>query len=292
MEHFDSPFVSSDLTSACALENMRFLDGVVERAREHRYFAHPFLTAFDAGAPSRAYARTVLTSVYHLVRPFTAFLCALGGQAPTLRTRFALMDNIYEEMGRGDIASAHPSLYLKMLASIGVDEEEAETTPPLPEIASINDHLREVVERRPFSVACAMLALAEMVIPPTFPVFVQLARTAYPNVDMEFFDRHGPRDEGHSDDAAVLFAVTADPSHYAVVEAEAHRALELRTHLFDEWMRIAARMRASWRPVVGPRPPRAHSERPPRMASERPPRSAPLSVRPPPAVPTRIPPSA
>jgi len=281
MEHFNSPFGTSELARASVIENRRFLDDVLSRAKAHRYFSHPFLSAFDTINPSRELATFVLTSVYQLVTPFTALLCALGGQAPNLRSRFALLDNIYEEMGCGDIEAAHPSLYLKMLASIGVDEAAADSMPILPAIDRINGHLREVVERRHFAVACSMLALAEAVIPPTFPVFVTLAQRAFPHVDMTFFDRHGPRDACHSDDASLLFAISADPSQFGIVEAEVATALEHRTALFDDWMRVATKSLAASRAFASERPPRSRplSERS-RPLSERP---RPHSVRPSPS---------
>lgn len=271
VEHFKSPFLGSELVSARALENQRFFDEVLERARSHRYFSHPFLTLFDR-TPSRELVVFVLTSTYQLVRPFTALLCSLGGQAPNLHSRFTLMDNIYEEMGRGDFESAHPRLYLKMLSSIGITEDVAERMPVLTAVRRINDHLRDVVARRPFSTACAMLALAEAVITPTFPVLINLARGAFPHVDMTFFDRHGPRDDGHSDDASILFALSADPSHFASIEDELALALDHRSDLFDEWMLVATRGLLPARSTT--------SERPPRALSDRPPRSRPLSERP------------
>lgn len=272
MEHFEGPFASSDMTSARAIENRAFLAGALERARNHRYFSHPFLTLFDRRPPSRELSVFVLTSTYQLVRPFTALLCLLGAHAPNLHYRFVLMDNLYEEMGCGAFESAHPRLYLKMLASIGVTEDAAERMPVLPPIRRINEHLREVVERREFSVACAMLALAEAVIAPTFPVFVTLARSAFPHVEMTFFDRHGARDDGHSEDAATLFALSADRSHYATIDAELTLALDHRTELFDEWMLVATRDIEPVRSMA--------SERPLRSLSDRPPRSRPKSERP------------
>ena len=145
------------------------------------------------------------------------------------------MDNIYEEMGRGDLACAHPNLYLRMLSSMGVDAAAAERVPVLPAIARINDHLREVVERRHFSVACAVLASAEATIPPSFPALAWGARNAFQDIDLSFFDRHGPRDEGHSGDAATLFALTGDRAQFGSVEREVTLDLEYRSELFDAW---------------------------------------------------------
>lgn len=234
MEHFQNPYRFGDLSSARAVETRRFFDELLARLRNHRFFSHPFMAAF-AQLSSREPVSFVLTTFYKIVSPFTGLLCALAGRAPNLTSRFALMDNIYEEMGRGDLASAHPNLYLRMLSSMGVDAAAAESTPTLPAIARINDHLREVVEHRHFSVACAVLASAEATIPPSFPALARGAQNAFRDIDLSFFDRHGPRDEVHSSDAATLFAMTADRSQFPLVELAVTFDLEYRSELFDEW---------------------------------------------------------
>jgi pyrroloquinoline quinone (PQQ) biosynthesis protein C len=236
MEHFKSPFSVSDFSSVRALDNQRFFEDVLTRARTHPFFTHPFLSTCEKVVVSRDIAAIVLTSFYKIVAPFTGLLFHLGGRSPDLRTRFALMDNIYEEMGCGDLEAAHPSLYLRMLASIGVTADVAEASPTLSSIRRINEHLEEVVTQQPFAAACAVLASAEATIPPSFPVLATIARTASPDVDTQFFDRHGVRDEGHCDDAATLFALTADSSQFALVERAVKRDLDHRVELFDEWL--------------------------------------------------------
>ena len=130
MEHFKNPFSAVDLSSSRALENRQFFEETLARAKRHAFFAHPFIrSAHDA--PSRSVASFVLGSYYKIVSPFTAHLCALSARAPHLRSRYALVDNIYEEMGCGDLDAAHPSLYAKMLASIGVSIDAAENAPTL-----------------------------------------------------------------------------------------------------------------------------------------------------------------
>lgn len=235
MEHFRSPFCATDLATARAIENRAFLEDVLARAGSHPFFSHPFLRS-GSTALSRDVVSYVLTSFYKIVSPFTGLLCSLSGRSPDLRCRFALMDNIYEEMGRGDLEQAHPSLYLRMLTSIGVAAEAAERAPALPAIARVNQHLAELVSLAPFSVGCAVLASAEATIPPSFPVLAAMAQKAFPEMDTTFFDRHGSRDEGHSNDAAMIFALSAERSHFAAIEAGVKRDLDHRSELFDEWM--------------------------------------------------------
>ena len=280
VEHFKSPFGACDFATARVVENRQFFDEMLDRAKQHRFFSHSFMWSLEEPVASPEVASFVLTSFYKIVSPFTGLLCALGGRAPDLRSRFALMDNIYEEMGCGDLSAAHPSLYLKMLSSIGVTPSDAESARTLPSIRRINDHLHEVVHRRSFAVACALLASAEATIPPSFPILSTMARRAFPYVDMTFFDRHGPRDDGHSDDAGMLFALSADSSEFDAVSAEVEMDLELRAELFDDWM-LAIKTGVPHRSTVSERPARRASERPSRMPpSVRPGRSR-TSVPPP-----------
>ncbi len=281
MEHFDNPYRPGDFTTSLSIENRNFFDDMLRRSREHRYYRHSFLTVPTERTPSREAVAFVLTSIYKIVSPFTGLLCSLGGRAPDLRSRFALMDNIYEEMGRGDLAAAHPNLYLKMLASIGVSRAQAEAERTLPIVRRMNEHLREVVDHRNFAVACAVLASVEAVIPPLFPILERLAVRACPEIDRTFFDRHGVRDEGHSDDASMLFAVTAETADYAVVDAEVTLDLEHRSELLDVWT-AALESEQYVMSTVSERP-RAASEMPARRGSIRPshrPSVAPPSHRP------------
>jgi pyrroloquinoline quinone (PQQ) biosynthesis protein C len=256
MEHFRNPFALRNTVSGQIAANRAFFDGLLDRGRHHRFFSHAFLSITGDTPQSPEIASFVLTSMYKVVAPFTGLLSTLAGRAPDLRSRFALMDNLYEEMGRGDIEAAHPMLYLQMLRSIGVDERAADGQTTLPSVRRINEHLLAVVEEQPFAVACAVLAAAEAAIPPLFPVLAAMARMAFGEIDMAFFDRHGGRDVGHCEDASMLFAVSADACHFAAAERAFMRDLEYRADMLDEWMPVMVRGTV-----------RSASERPPRPST-------------------------
>jgi pyrroloquinoline quinone (PQQ) biosynthesis protein C len=253
MEHFRSPFAPHDTVSGPIAANREFFDGLLKRARRHRFFSHPFLSTMGDTPQSPEIVSFILTSMYKVVAPFTGLLSTLAGRAPDLRSRFALMDNLYEEMGHGDIEAAHPMLYLQMLGSIGIDETTADCQSTLPSVRRINEHLHEVVEEQPFAVACAVLAAAEAAIPPLFPVLAAMAQAAFGEIDMAFFERHGGRDVGHCEDASMLFAVSADACHFAMAERAFMLDLDYRTDMLDEWMSAIARRTV---PLGSDRPPR------------------------------------
>ena len=93
-----------------------------------------------------------------------------------------------------------------------------------------------MVEQGHFSVACAVLATAELVIPPFFRALADIAQSAFEGVDMAFFDRHGFRDEGHAGDALLLFAVSGDETHFAAAKSHVTLDLDYRCELNDAWL--------------------------------------------------------
>jgi pyrroloquinoline quinone (PQQ) biosynthesis protein C len=236
VEHFRNPFGLRNTASSQVAANREFFDALLERAKIHRFFAHPIFSILRDSPQSAQIVSSILTSMYKVVSPFTGLLSTLGGRAPDIRTRFALMDNLYEEMGCGEIEAAHPMLYLQMLRSIGIDESMADRQPTLPSIRRINEHLRGLVEEQPFPVACAGLAAAETAIPPLFPVLAAVARGAFGAIDMAFFERHGGRDVGHCEDASMLFAITADASHFPAAERAFMLDLDYRAEMLDDWV--------------------------------------------------------
>jgi pyrroloquinoline-quinone synthase len=241
MEHFPSPYQSEDLTSPALGENLAFLAQVEARARTHRVFRHPFLQRIREGRCTREQLVTTLTLYEHIMRPFTGCLAMLAGRAPDLQTRFVLFDNLYEEMGRGRIDQAHPRLYRKMLASLGVDEEVIERSQPLASIRLSNDAMVDAATRKPFPVACAWFgAGTESYIPPTFGSLVQgLSAVFEPGeINLEFLDRHGVRDDGHAADANLAMALHLRPEEREVIPHEVDACLTLRANYWDQMASI------------------------------------------------------
>jgi pyrroloquinoline quinone (PQQ) biosynthesis protein C len=264
VEHFRNPFACETASTQVAA-NREFFDAMVARAGQHRFFSHPFLS-MSGTSPSPEVVSFILASMYKVVSPFTGLLSTLGGRAPDLRSRFALMDNLYEEMGRGNLEAAHPMLYLQMLQSIGIDERAVDRQSTLPSIRRINAYLLAVVAEQPFPVACAVLAAAEAAIPPLFPVLSSMATKAFGTIDMAFFERHGGRDVGHCEDASMLFAVSADASHFAPAERAFMLDLDYRAEMLDEWTSTIARgfvLRTSDRPRSSVRPAASRTSAPP-----------------------------
>ncbi len=237
MENMQTPFTREELNSIRFRENLLFLNDLEKRVQSHGVFDHPLLIHMAEGRYSQDFIKFFLCQFSRHVRVFTAALSALLGKAPDFKSRFVLFDNLYEEMGRGDYHKGHFMLYLNMLDSMGVSEQELQTLPPLCSITLLNDGLFYAVTQKPFNVGLAWLGLGgELTIPNNFPYMVEALKKLYSasNVDWGFFDRHGKRDQMHSDDANTILALYMTEEDRETIEAEVWKSLAARKAVWDE----------------------------------------------------------
>ncbi len=232
-----TPFTQEELNSILVRENQLFLNDLEERVQSHGVFDHPVLVNMADGRYSRDFIKFFLCQFSRHVRVFTAALSALLGNAPDFKSRFVLFDNLYEEMGRGDYRKGHFMLYLSMLDSMGVSDQELQSLPPLCSITLLNDSLFYAVTQKPFNVGLAWLGLGgELTIPNNFPYIVEALKKFYSDssVDWSFFDRHGGRDQMHSDDANTVLALYMTEEDRETIEAEVWKSLAARKAVWDE----------------------------------------------------------
>jgi len=246
MEHFQCGYAAHELGSDRVRDNFAFVRRLEKSFRGHRLYDHPLNLSLAEGKLGGGPLRFVLTQMFKMIEPYTAMLALLAGRAPDLRSRHVIFDNLYEEMGQGALASAHPSLWLRFLESIGVPTAHARAEAPIGSIARMNARMREAVLIESFPAACAWISFSELPIPNIFGYLVRAVERCFCRVavDMEFFDRHGVRDEGHAEDTTLLIALHADQGDWPALERESRSALELRAEVWDELHRLCLTGRA------------------------------------------------
>jgi pyrroloquinoline quinone (PQQ) biosynthesis protein C len=223
--------------------NRHFLDLLEEDLRKSPVFDHPFLIRLSRGVYSERAARHAFIQFSKHVRIFTGCLGRLIGIAPDIRDRLVLFDNLQEELGKGSLLGAHYTLYLKMLASMGISAEEIERSEPITALELLNDALITATSKS-FVAGLAWLGLGgELTIPNNFPYLAQGARRTFAAVDTGFFERHGQVDQGHSDDSNLLLAMhLKTQAERDAVRSEAAKSLYLRAAVWDELAAISARL--------------------------------------------------
>jgi pyrroloquinoline quinone (PQQ) biosynthesis protein C len=236
MEYLTTPYGREELSSDKFKNNKRFLEELEKKMLGHSVFDHPFLKKFSAGMYTQEGAEFVLKQFGKIVKPFTAAVCKLMGNSPDIKSRFMLMDNLYEEMGHNNLNECHPVLYLAMLESIGITQDELDKTPTISGIRVLNNTIFDAVANKDFAIGCSWLGYGgELTIPNNFPYLVQGTKKAFEDsINMGFWERHGERDQEHSDDATTVLCMNCDETQYADIEEAVRDSLNLRARIWDE----------------------------------------------------------
>ena len=236
MEYCKLPYKKEELKSSEYKENYDFLQAIEKEVLNHELFDHPFLKKLASGTYSQEGVKLVLTQFGKIVIPFTAAICKLMGNSPDLKSRFMLMDNLYEELGNMKYNQCHPSLYSEMLNSIGVDKTTFKEMETIPSIRILNNTILDAVENKSFAIGCAWLGYGgELTIPNNFPYLVKgIEQASFQNIDMRYWDRHGDRDQAHSDDATVVLCMNTTPKEHQKIKEAVIDSLTLRSMVWSE----------------------------------------------------------
>jgi ribosomal protein S21 len=236
MEYCTIPYTAEELESENYKKNYDFLKKLEKETLSHEIFDHPFLIKFASGAYSQEGVSFVLTQFGKIVIPFTAAICKLMGNSPDLKSRFILMDNLYEELGNMKYTQCHPTLYSNLLSSIGIDQKKFEEIDTISSIRILNNTILDAVENKSFGVGCAFLGYGgELTIPNNFPYLVKgIEQASFKDINMVYWDRHGERDKEHSDDATIVLCMNIIPSEYQNIKESVMDSLALRSMVWSE----------------------------------------------------------
>jgi len=240
MEYLTTPYTEMELTSSNYKNNYQFLEELEKQMLNHAVFDHSFLKKLADDAYTQDGVIFMLKQFGKIVMPFTAAICKLMGNAPDIKSRFMLMDNLYEEMGGNNLNSCHPVLYLSMLDSMGISQTGLDKMDTISSIRILNNTIFDAVANKSFAIGCSWLGYGgELTIPNNFPYLVKATKEAFDDdINMDFWGRHGERDQEHSDDATTVLCMNTDETQYKEIEEAIRDSLNLRALIWDELEKI------------------------------------------------------
>lgn len=240
MEHMTMPYDEEILKSDLIQNRIKFITSIEQEVLSHRFLDHELFLNLRDGIYTKEFVDFFTAQYAKHICVFTKALSNLLGATTDLETRYMLFDNLYEEMGMGRYEECHYTLYGDMLQSMNLSKEYLEALPQLDSIEVLNDAL--FTATNDVVAGLAWLGIGgEQTIPNHFPCM----RTAIENtheketIDWRFFDRHGPRDEMHAEDAKVALAFNMKEGDEKRIVSEATKCLHARAAVCEEFVAIA-----------------------------------------------------
>lgn len=116
----------------------------------------------------------------------------------------SIMENLDDELGNGNPAKEHFTLFKNVLRVLGVSESRYRKTPLNYGTKSIIRSLLVASQGRELVKILSLMASEELICPVEFPILLEKMREIKSEGDYEYFDVHITADVGHSEDLMRL----------------------------------------------------------------------------------------
>jgi len=208
---------------------------LVPRESLERLDRTAFLTRCREGTASRQELETFLVQQYFYARHFTRYLCALLANLESDSDRLALTENLFEEMGLGDLgAEPHSKIYRDMLTAFGLHPENERPLPATRDLVATM--LRFCSSPNPMTGLAALCLGAEAIVPHIYRQILNgLLARGFPLEKLEFFPLHIEGDDEH---AATMMRIIErelerDGTQRPTMAAATKEIIELRARFFE-----------------------------------------------------------
>ena len=168
-----------------------------------------------------------------------------------------IADNLWDELGEGDMARAHPVLFRRFTRAIGIDDARLEQIPAEPETRALIDTYLGFAGKHGLVGSLGAICYSSEGIVATLYSHLQkaLMRTiTFKPEDLIFFDLHIHVDDGHAKQLEEVIApMLRTQADFDAVTAAVKEGLDARCRFFDGVLRAsaerAARSPRHWRAV-------------------------------------------
>jgi len=173
---------------------------------------HPYLLRLGAGQVRGEELRRFLTEYNAYCAAFPRLLAAVAANVPDDETRFALVSNLWEEHGEGDLKRSHRALFGKLLGATGLaDSSQAPVV--LPSTQQYVDRLMELCMHEHFLTGLGAIGPGTEAFTATeYALILDGMRLTgeFEAEDLEFFAVHLEMDGDHYREALEAFEEWVD----------------------------------------------------------------------------------
>lgn len=205
-------------------------------AQRHPLWSHPFLARCQAGGLAFHEVQVLAGQMYKFSKEFNHLLARILVHCPDEDARVVIAENLYEELGEGDVGATHPELFRRFTRAIGIADRLLERIPAEPETTWLVDTYLGLAERRGYLAALAAVCFAsEGIVSVLYTHLRQgiVEARSLPEESLIFFDLHISADVGHAARLSHIVETRAvSPEDVNQATAAIEEALDARWEFF------------------------------------------------------------
>jgi pyrroloquinoline-quinone synthase len=219
------------------IQTSSFMQSFQHSTQVHPLWTHPFLQHCRSGQLTLPEVQILAIQMYKFSKQFNRILSGIVSCCPDDQAQWVILDNLFDEMGRGDMSQAHPELFRQFTRAIGICDQALEDSPTQPETQDLIDTYLGLAHQYGYLSALGAVCFAsEGIVHSLYSQLYQGIQGAAPlsKQSLIFFEVHIDVDDGH----AAKLAALIDPRiqnesdaiaiHHAILEA-----MDARVQFFD-----------------------------------------------------------
>ncbi|MDZ8105407.1 MAG: iron-containing redox enzyme family protein [Nostoc sp. DedQUE12a] len=176
-------------------------------ADNHPLWNHEFLTQCRTGSLFLPDVQILAVQMYKFSKEFNRILASILSCCQDESTQLVILENLFDEMGQGDVTKSHPELFRQFTRALGIHDETLAALPTAPETRALIDTYLQIPHKYGYLAALGAVCYASEGI--VSSLYTQLYKgivgaAPLPKESLIFFEVHINIDDSH---AAKLAAV-------------------------------------------------------------------------------------
>jgi pyrroloquinoline-quinone synthase len=217
--------------------------------QNHPLWNHEFLVRCRTGQLTLPEVQVLAVQMYKFSKEFNRILASILSRCPDESAQLVIMDNLFDEMGQGDLNQAHPELFRRFTREIGIADDALAIAPTAPETLNMIATYLDIPHQYGYLAALGAVCFASEGI--VSSLYSQLYRgiigaAPFPKDSLIFFEVHIHVDDSHAANLARLIeprVTTQDQA--AEVNRAILQAMDARVQFFDGIQRQVASLARS-----------------------------------------------
>lgn len=182
-------------------------DSFRELTVNHPLWNHDFLRRCRTGNLYLSDIQILAVQMYKFSKEFNRILASILSCCPDEAAQLVILENLFDEMGQGDINKSHPELFRRFTRALGIDDNTLAKLPTAPETRALIETYLRIPHQYGYLAALGAVCYASEGI--VSSLYTQLYKgivgaTPLPKESLIFFEVHIDVDDSH---AAKLAAV-------------------------------------------------------------------------------------
>ncbi|MFQ4145295.1 iron-containing redox enzyme family protein [Chlorogloeopsis sp. ULAP02] len=193
------------------MKNLSSFANVQESLRgitaNHPLWNHEFLSRCRARQLSLQEVQVLAVQMYKFSKEFNRILASILSCCKDESAQLVILENLFDEMGQGDLNQSHPELFRRFTRALGIDDEIlAIQTPTLETQALVNTYLQIPHQYGFLGAVGAVCYASEGIVSTLYTQLYQgiIGAAPLPQESLIFFEVHIDVDDSHAAKLAAL----------------------------------------------------------------------------------------